>query len=45
MKNVLFTAFFAGMALCASAQKTVFVSPNYIKENNLTRCKSISYTL
>lgn len=27
MKNVLFTAFFAGMALCASAQKTVFVSP------------------
>lgn len=27
MKNVLFTVFFTGMALCASAQKTVFVSP------------------
>ena len=27
MKNLLFTALFASVALCASAQKTVFVSP------------------
>lgn len=27
MKNLLFTALFAGMTLCASAQKTVYVSP------------------
>lgn len=27
MKNLLFTALFAGMTLCVSAQKTVYVSP------------------